>query len=80
MCQKPFGAYSSSKTWLSKINLTDSMCFFQGGSPFILVFGQGLPPEVNSARADFGKKTVANLKRTNAFNLSGKIPGKFFMA
>ena len=49
-------------------------------APFILVFAQGLPPEVNSARADFGKKTVANLKRTNAFNLSGKIPGKFFMA
>ena len=56
------------------------MRFFQGGSPFILVFAQGLPPEVNSARADFGKKTVANLKRTNAFNLSGKIPGKSFMA
>ena len=54
------------------------MRFFQGGSSFVLVFGQALPPEVESARADFGMKTVAGLKRVNTFNLIGRIPGKFF--
>ena len=78
MSQKASGAYSPSKTWLSKINLTSGMRFFQGGSSFVLVFGQALPPEVESARADFGMKTVAGLKRINTFNLIGRIPGKFF--
>ena len=78
MSQKASGAYSPSKTWLSKINLTSGMRFFQGGSSFVLVFWQALPPEVESARADFGMKTVADLKRVNAFNLIGRIPGKFF--
>ena len=55
------------------------MCFFQGGSPFVLVFGQALPPEVESAWAEFGKKAVADLERINDFNLKGRIPGKSFM-
>ena len=55
------------------------MHFFQGGSPFVLVFGQALPPEVKSARAKFGEKAVADLERINAFNLKGRIPGKSFM-
>ncbi|XP_027060618.1 uncharacterized protein LOC113687112, partial [Pocillopora damicornis] len=46
----------------------------KGGSSFVLVFGQALPPEVESARADFGMKTVAGLKRINTFNLIGRIP------
>ena len=79
MSQKPSGAYSSSKTWLSKINLTSGMRFFQGGLSFLLVFGQSLPPEVESAWANFGMKTVSDLKRVNAFNLKGRIPGKFFL-
>ena len=78
MSQKPFGAYSSSKTWLSKINLTDSMRFFQGGLPFVLVFGQSL--EVESAWVEFGGKAATDLQRVNDFNLIGRIPGKFFMA
>ena len=78
MSQKPSGAYSSSKTWLSKINLTSGMRFFQGGLSFLLVFGQSLPPEVESSWADFGMKKVADLKRVNDFNLIGRIPGKFF--
>ena len=56
------------------------MRFFQGGSPFILVFAQGLPPEVNSARAEFGEKAVADLERITDFNLKGRIPGQSFMA
>ena len=79
MSQKPSGAYSSSKTWLSKINLTVGMPFFQGGLPFVLVFKQGLPSEVNSAHAEFGK-AVAALERINDFNLLGIIPGKIFIA
>ena len=54
------------------------MRFFQGGLSFVLVFGQALPPEVESAWANFGMKTVSDLKRVNAFNLKGRIPGKFF--
>ena len=53
------------------------MRFFQGGSSFVLVFWQALPPEVESAWANFGMKTVADLKRVNDFNLVGRIPGKF---
>ena len=78
MSQKPFGAYSSSKTWLSKINLTDSMRFFQGGIPFVLVFRQSL--EIESARAEFGGKAVADMQSTTTSDLTGIIPGKFFMA
>ena len=55
------------------------MHFFQGGSPFVLGFGQALPREVKSARAEFGEKAVADLERINAFNLKGRIPGKSFM-
>ena len=55
------------------------MPFFQGGLPFVLVFKQGLPSEVNSARAEFGK-AVAALERINDFNLLGIIPGKIFIA
>lgn len=55
------------------------MHFFQGGSPFVLVFRQALPPEVKSARAKFGEKAVADLERITDFNLKGRIPGKSFM-
>ena len=78
MSQKPFGAYSSSKTWLSKINLTDSMRFFQGGCPFVLELRQSL--EIESARAEFGGKAVADMLRITTLDLTGIIPGKFFMA
>ncbi|CAH3129479.1 unnamed protein product [Pocillopora meandrina] len=46
----------------------------EGGSPFVLVFGQALPPEVKSARAEFGEKADADLERINDFNLKGRIP------
>ena len=55
------------------------MHFFQGGSPFVLIFGQALPPEVESAWAKFGEKAVPDLERSNDFNLKGRIPGKSFM-
>ena len=55
------------------------MCFFQGGSPFVLVFKQALPPEVESAQAEFGEKAVADLERITDLNLKGRIPGKSFM-
>ena len=79
MFQKPSEVYPPFSTWLSKINLTGGMHFFQGGSPFVLVFGQALPPEVKSAWAEFGEKAVADLERINDFNLKGRIPGKSFM-
>lgn len=77
MSQKPSGA--PFKTLLSKINLISGMRFFQGGSPFVLITLKRLPPEVKSYYAEFGKKTVTHLKRTNDFNLIGQIPGRFFM-
>ncbi|XP_066015103.1 uncharacterized protein [Pocillopora verrucosa] len=46
----------------------------EGGSPFVLGFGQALPREVKSAWAEFGEKAVADLERINAFNLKGRIP------
>ena len=55
------------------------MHFFQGGSPFVLIFGQALPREVKSAWAKFGEKAFADLERINGFNLKGRIPGKSFM-
>ena len=54
------------------------MRFFQGGSPFVLFFGQSL--EVESARVEFGGKAATALQRVNDFELIGRIPGKFFMA
>lgn len=46
----------------------------EGGSPFVLITLKRLPPEVKSCLAEFGKKTVTHLKRTNDFNLIGQIP------
>ncbi|XP_022809211.1 uncharacterized protein LOC111346171, partial [Stylophora pistillata] len=45
----------------------------EGGGPFILVFENDLPPDVESGRAYFGDKVV-DLTRINGFNLTGKIP------
>ena len=66
---------SSSKTLLSKINLTSGIRFFQGRDPFILVFEDSLPLDVGSTWADFGKEAVVYLERRNDHNLIGIIPG-----
>ena len=52
---------------------------FQGGNQFILILNEHLPADFEVGYACFGESARVGLKKVNEINLTGIVPGKFFI-